>query len=110
METGTCGQTKRKKKNDNEVQLEIISADMEKLKSRSVQMSQTIDLWEKEFLECIEVIEKNNDMALVIKGNCLKRKGIEIKSDLKLLDKEYENLKMKKKKIIIILKAGIYNL
>ena len=37
-------------------------------------------------------------MALVIKGNCLKRKGIEIKSDLKLLDKEYENLKMKKKK------------
>ena len=49
-------------------------------------------------------------MALVIKGNCLKRKGIEIKSDLKLLDKEYENLKMKKKKIIIILKAGIYNL
>ena len=35
-------------------------------------------------------------MALVIKGNCLKRKSIKIKSDLKLLellDKEYQNLK-----------------
>ena len=35
-------------------------------------------------------------MVLVIKGNCLKRKSIEIKSDLKLLDKEYENLKEKR--------------
>ena len=35
-------------------------------------------------------------MALVIKGNFLKRKSIKIKSDLKLLellDKEYQNLK-----------------
>ena len=56
-------QTKRtkKKKNENEVQKKIISADMEKLKSRSVQMSQTIDLLEKEFFECI-------DMVLVVKG------------------------------------------
>ena len=84
---------------------------MEKLKSRSAQMSQTIDHLEKEFLECIEMAEKNNDMALLIKGNCLKWKSIEIKSDLKLLDKEYKNLKeKKKKKEIVILKAGIYNL
>ena len=62
----------KKKKNENEIHKEIISADMEKLKSRSAQMSQTIDHLEKEFLECIEMAEKNNDMALLIKGNCLK--------------------------------------
>ena len=56
---------------------------MEKLKSRSVQMSRTIDLLKKKFLECIEMAEKNNDMALVIKGNCLKQKSIEIKPDFK---------------------------
>ena len=67
------------KKNANEVQKEIIIADMEKLKSRCVQMSQTIDPLEKEFLECIEMSEKNNDMTFVIKGNCLKRKTVEIK-------------------------------
>ena len=55
------------KKNENEVQKKIISANMEKL--NSVQMSQTIDPLEKKFLECIEIVEKNNDMALVIKGN-----------------------------------------
>ena len=57
----------KKKKNENEVQKKIISANMEKL--NSVQMSQTIDPLEKKFLECIEIVEKNNDMALVIKGN-----------------------------------------
>ena len=57
----------KKKKNENEVQKKIIYANMEKL--NSVQMSQTIDPLEKKFLECIEIVEKNNDMALVIKGN-----------------------------------------
>ena len=45
----------RKKENENEVQKEIISADMQKLESISVQMSQTIDLLEKKFVECIEM-------------------------------------------------------
>ena len=89
---------------------EIISTDLEKLKSASVQMSQTIYLLEKRFLEGIEMAEKNNEMSLVIKGNCLKRKSIEIKSDLKLLHKEYEKLKENKKETIVILKAGIYDL
>ena len=89
---------------------EIISADLEKLKSTSVQISQTIDLLEKRFLEGIEMAEKNNEMSLVISGNCLKRKSIEIKSNLKLLLKEYEKLKEKNKEIIVILKAGIYDL
>ena len=44
-----------KKKKKNEVQKEIISADMQKLESISVQMSQTIDLLEKKFVECIEM-------------------------------------------------------
>ena len=59
----------KNKKNENEIQKEIISADMKKLKPRRVQMSQTIDLLEDEFLECTEMAEKNNDMALVIKSN-----------------------------------------
>ena len=95
----TNNKKKKKKKNENEVQKEIISADMEKFKSRSVQVSQTIDVLEKEFLEFVEIAEKNNDMTFVIKVNCLNRKSIEIKSDLKLLNKEYENLKEKKKKL-----------
>ena len=102
--------TKKKKRMKMKLEKEIISADLEKLKSASVQMSQTIDLLEKRFLEGIEMAEKNNEMSLVIRGNCLKRKSIEIKSDLKLLLKEYGKLKEKNKEIIVILKAGIYDL
>ena len=71
---------------------------MEKLKSRSIQMSQTNDLLEKGLLKYIEMAEKKNYIALLIKGNCLKQKRIEIKSDLKLSDKECENVKEKKMK------------
>ena len=70
---------------------------MEKLKSRSVQMSRTIDLLKKKFLECIEMAEKNNGMALVIKGNCLKQESIEIKPDLKVQIKNMKTSKRKKR-------------
>ena len=72
---------------------------MEKLKSGSIQMSQIIDFLGREFLECIEMAEKNKDIALVIKSNCSQQKSIKIKSDLKLLDKEDENIKKEKKKL-----------
>ena len=43
------------------------------------------------------MVDINNGMALVIKGDCLKQKSSAIKSDLKLLDKEFENIKEKKR-------------
>ena len=41
------------------------------------------------------MVEINNGMTLVIKG--LKQKSNAMKSDLKLLDKEFENIKEKKR-------------
>ena len=46
---------------------------------------------ESEFVECVEKAELENNMALVIKGNRLKRKSKETKPDLSTLEKQYWN-------------------
>ena len=51
---------------------------MEKLKSGSVQMSQTIYFLRKEFQECIGMAEKNKDLGFVIKGNYLGERALKL--------------------------------
>ena len=53
---------------------------------------------ESEFVECIKQVELENNMALVIKGNGLKRKYEETKQDLSTLEKQLLELNEKKKK------------
>ena len=53
---------------------------------------------ESEFVECIKQAELENNMALVIKGNGLKRKSEETKQDLSTLEKQLSELNEKKRK------------
>ena len=54
---------------------------------------------ESEFVDCITMAEKKNDMNYVIKGNALKRESEKISQELKLLEKELLVLEEKKKKL-----------
>jgi len=90
---------KEKEQNEKDSEKEILTADMEKLKSRCKVMQKAIDLLNKDYDECIERAEKENDMTLVIKGNGLKRKREQTKSELAELQNQYTSLEMKKKKL-----------
>ena len=54
-------------------------------------------MMESEFVDCITMAEKKNDMSYVIKGNALKRKSEKTSEELKLLEKELLVLEEKKK-------------
>ena len=54
-------------------------------------------MMQSEFVDCITVAEKKNDMNYVIKGNALKRKSEKTSEELKLLEKELLVLEEKKK-------------
>ena len=53
---------------------------------------------ESEFVECIKQADLENNMALVIKGNGLRRKSEETKQDLSTLKKQLRDLNEKKRK------------
>ena len=53
---------------------------------------------ESEFVECVKQAELENSMALVIKGNGLKRKSEETKQDLSTLKKQLSELNEKNRK------------
>ena len=55
---------------------------------------------ESEFVDCITMVEKKNDMSYVIKGNALKRKSEKTSEELKLLEKELLVLEEEKKELI----------
>ena len=61
-------------------------------------MRRTIDFLEKEFVESVQIGEKNNGMTFATKGIALKIKCEEHKSDLSILEKEVLNLIEKRKK------------
>ena len=53
---------------------------------------------ESEFVECIKQADLENNMALVVKGNGLRRKSEETKQDLSTLKKQLWDLNEKKRK------------
>ena len=57
-------------------------------------------MMEKEYVECMELAEKKNDMSFVIKGNGLKRKCDDKKQDIDVLEKQIQELEAKKKKLM----------
>ena len=54
-------------------------------------------MMESEFVDCITMAEKKNDMSYVIKGNALKCKSEKTSEELKLSEKELLVLEEKKK-------------
>ena len=55
---------------------------------------------ESEFVDCITMVDKKNDMSYVIKGNALKRKIEKASEELKLFQKELLVLEEEKKKLL----------
>ena len=53
-----------------------------------------------DFVQCIKSAQEKNDMNLVKKGNALKRKSEETKSELDFLLNEVKNLKEKRGKLL----------
>ena len=53
-----------------------------------------------DFIQCIKSTEEKDDMSLVKKGNTLKRKSEETKSELDIFLNEVKNLKEKRRKLL----------
>ena len=56
-------------------------------------------MMESEFVDCITMAEKKNNMSYLIKGNARKRKSEKTSEELNLLEKELLVLEEKKKKL-----------
>ena len=74
-----------------------LSTDTNKIKVKCDQFKKAINMMESEFVDCITMAEKKNDMSYVIKGNALKCKSEKTSEELKLLEKELLVLEEKKK-------------
>ena len=57
-------------------------------------------MMESEFVDCITMVDKKNNMSYVIKGNALKRKSEKTSEELKLFQKELLVLEEEKKKLL----------
>ena len=53
-----------------------------------------------DFIWCVNSVEERDDMSLVKKGNALKRKSEETKSEVDILLNEVKNLKEKRRKLL----------
>ena len=84
---------------DVENQKLLISNDMQKIREWCESLQKAIDVMKKEFVECMYQAEAKNDMSLVIKGNGLKRKCEESRSELKVLGEQCSALDEKRKKL-----------
>ena len=85
-----------KKKTDLENEKTLVSKNIEQVKEKCSSLKKTINIME--FVACIKQAELENNMALVIKGNGLKRKSEETKRDLSTLEKQLPELNEKKRK------------
>ena len=91
---------KKKQTCEAEVRAMHIAADIEKLIELQ-NKNKTVEIMEKEVIECLEKAEQNNDtcMSYVIKHNGLKSKSEEIRK-VELLENEIVVLEAKKKKLL----------
>ena len=86
------------KKTDLENLKTLASKNIEQVKEKCDSLKTAINIMESEFVECIKQAELENNMALVIKGNGLKRKSEETKQDLSTLKKQLSELNEKNRK------------
>ena len=93
--------SEKEKKSVSETQALQISSDIESLcSSKCSTLERTIKILDTDFIQCIKSAEEKDDMSLVKKGNALKRKSEETKSELDILLNEVKNLKEKRRKLL----------
>ena len=93
-------QTKIKASNEEARNAVHLSTGVNKIKVKCDQFKKAVSMMESEFVDCITMAEKKNDMNYVIKGNALERKSEKTSEELKLLEKELLVLEEKKKKLL----------
>ena len=85
---------------EHEKQAAHISNDIKKMKQQVNLMNKLIEMMDHNFVDYMILAERNNDLALVRKGNELKRKCNETKDARSLTEKQIVDLKEKKKKLV----------
>ena len=90
-------QTKIKASDEEARRAVHLSTDINKIKVKCDQFKKAISMMESEFVDCITMAEKKNNMSYAIKGNALKRKSEKTSEELKLLEKKLLVLEEKKK-------------
>ena len=86
---------------EREKQAAHISNDIEKMKQQVNQMNKSIEAMDRDFVDCTILAERNNDLALVRKGNELNRKCNETEDAGSLIEKQVADLKEKKRKLVV---------
>ena len=76
-----------------------ISNDIEKMKQQVNQMNKSIETMDHDFVDYMILAERNNDLAMVRKGNELKRKCNKTKHARSSIKKQTVHLKEKKRKL-----------
>ena len=89
---------KLKEKNDAERRVQLIAADIEKLRTKQKNVAKAIELMETECFQCTELAEKKDSTSFAIKGNSLKRKSKESKKEMEAIEKQITELENKRKK------------
>ena len=90
----------KKSVSKKETQALQISSDNENLCSKCSTLEWTIKMLGTDFIQCIKSAEEKDDMSLVKKGNAVKCKSEETKSELDNLLNEVRNLKEKRRKLL----------
>ena len=88
-----------KVKTDVENRRLAITEDLKDIRKKSDILEKAIEEMEKEADDCFKEAEKKNNMALVIKGNGLKRKSEESRTQLAKLDDVQKDLEEKRRKL-----------
>ena len=86
-------------KSDNERKSRLIADDIEKLKSKQISLTKSINLMETEVNECMESGENQMEIKCFIKANTLKKKSTVLQAQVKSLDDEIEQLQIKRQKL-----------
>ena len=92
----------KKSVGEKETQALQISSDIENPCSKCSTLERTTKMLDTDFIRCIKSAEEKDDTSLVEKGNALKRKSEETKSELDILLNEVKKLKEEFFKVTLI--------
>lgn len=93
-------QKEKKSITEKEIISNHLTSDIESLSSKCKTLERTRKMLDLDFVQCIKLAEEKDDMSLVKKGNALKRKSEETKSELEILTSQLKVLKEKRQKLL----------
>ena len=77
-----------------------LSNDIQKLKVQVENMKKAISRMNDEAFDCMEKVEKKGDISYVLMGNRLKRHSDKMKGDKDKLERDINELELKRKKLM----------